>query len=156
MHSILPLLFLLAQTLAPAPPTVQRVEVATGATARSVEPGGSTVLWIDVTPKPGIHVYAPDAKGFDPPKLIVSPHPGVAFGKPTFPVGQPTLTPGTTDRVPVYLRTFRVSQPVTVAGTMKPGGTLTLHGALNYQSCDDRLCYPTVSVPVSWTLALEQ
>ena len=33
-------------------------------------------------------------------------------------------------------------------------GTLTLRGTLDYQACDDRVCYNPVSVPLSWTVTL--
>ena len=33
---------------------------------------------------------------------------------------------------------------------------LTLSGTLDYQACDDLLCYPPVSVPLSFTLDLDQ
>ena len=32
--------------------------------------------------------------------------------------------------------------------------SLTLSGSLEYQACDDKLCFNPVSLPVSWTLTL--
>ena len=32
---------------------------------------------------------------------------------------------------------------------------LTLSGTFNYQACDDELCYPPVSLPLSFTLDLD-
>ena len=34
-------------------------------------------------------------------------------------------------------------------------GKLTIEGALKYQACDDRICYPPETVPVRWTLQVE-
>ena len=31
---------------------------------------------------------------------------------------------------------------------------LTLTGRLDYQACDDRVCYDPASVPLSWTLTV--
>jgi hypothetical protein len=31
---------------------------------------------------------------------------------------------------------------------------LTLTGSLDYQACDDQICYNPVSVPLSWTVAV--
>jgi hypothetical protein len=31
---------------------------------------------------------------------------------------------------------------------------LTLTGSLDYQACDDEVCYNPVSVPLSWTVAM--
>jgi hypothetical protein len=36
-----------------------------------------------------------------------------------------------------------------------PGATLTVKGTLKYQACDNSICYAPVSVPLSWTLALQ-
>jgi hypothetical protein len=32
--------------------------------------------------------------------------------------------------------------------------TLTVTGTLDYQACDDKICYIPVSLPLSWTLDL--
>jgi hypothetical protein len=36
-----------------------------------------------------------------------------------------------------------------------PDGSLTLKGVLKYQACDNTICYAPVSVPVTWTVALQ-
>jgi hypothetical protein len=62
------------------------------------------------------------------------------------------------ERVPVYQKPFQLVQPVTVDASSKgaprpaAGDELTLKAALNYQACDDRICFPPVSVPLSWTV----
>ncbi len=33
--------------------------------------------------------------------------------------------------------------------------SLTIHGALKYQACDDKFGYNPMSVPLSWTLQLK-
>ena len=32
--------------------------------------------------------------------------------------------------------------------------TLTVNGTLEYQACDDQICFNPASVPLSWTLSL--
>lgn len=145
---------LLLQTLAPAPPAVQRVTVVTGVSAERAAAGGAASLWVDVVPKAGIHVYAPGAKGFDAVVLFVAPRTGMTFGKAQYPAGEPMASPGTTERVPVYTKMFRITQPVTLARTVKSGEDLLVSGAVRYQACDDRLCYPTASIPVSWIVRM--
>ena len=146
------LVALLIQTLASAPPAVQRVDVVGRMSVESVPPGGTVVLWADVTPKRNIHVYAPGAKGFEAVALIVSRKAGLAFGKPKYPAGELLASPGVDQRVPVYVKTFRMTQPLTLDRTVKSQTILTIAGAVNYQACDDRLCYPTASIPVNWTI----
>jgi hypothetical protein len=32
---------------------------------------------------------------------------------------------------------------------------MTVSGTVNYQSCDDKVCYPPESAPVTWTLTVK-
>jgi hypothetical protein len=143
---------LLAQRLAPEPAISQHVTVTSGASAPAVAPGGTTSLWADITPGPNIHVYAPGAKDFQAVALIVSPLAGVAFGKAAYPAGTLVSFPGLDARVPVYQKLFRITQTLTLGRTRTAGATLTIAGAVNYQACDDRVCFPPASVPVNWTV----
>lgn len=146
---------LLAQRLGPAPATSQHVIVTSGATVPGLAPGGTASLWADVTPKPNIHVYAPGAKDFQAVALVVSPLTGVRFGKATYPAGVRLSFPGLDAPVPVYQKLFRITLPLTLDRTRKPGATLTIAGAVNYQACDDRVCFPPASAPVNWTLRVK-
>jgi DsbC/DsbD-like thiol-disulfide interchange protein len=111
---------------------------------------GSITLALEVTPNPRIHVYAPGAKDFTAVALILTPQADVTAGKPVYPKADVASAPGSDD-APAYSKTFRITQPVTVkGGTAKD---LTIAGVLNYQACDDRVCYPVSSLPVSWTLS---
>ncbi len=87
--------------------------------------------------------------------IVVTPQRGVAFGKPAYPAGTPMSFPGIPERVPVYQKVFRITQPATIAGTATSGQTLTIAGAVNYQACDDRVCFPPASVPVMWRLRIQ-
>ena len=65
------------------------------------------------------------------------------------------------ERVPVYQRPFTLLQEAVVAGTPETEealaqlDALTVSGTLDYQACDDRLCFTPVSVPLSFTLDLD-
>ena len=146
---------LVAQTLAPAPSAIQHIVVTPGATVASALPGDTLTLWIDVTPKPNIHVYAPGAKDYQIVTLVTTPQRGLAFGKPSYPAGTPMAFPGITERIPVYQKLFRITQPITLARTMGRGQTLMIAGAVNYQACDDRVCFPPASIAVMWTIAVK-
>ena len=142
----------MGQLLAPRPAAVQHVTVASGAAADAVAPGGSVSLWVDVMPKPNIHVYGPGAKEFTPVALKVSPAPGTKALKPKYPAPELLESPGSDKPVPVYRTQFRIVQPIAVSKTAKPGQTLDISGTLNYESCDERLCYPLLSIPINWTV----
>jgi hypothetical protein len=136
---------LLSQLLAPKT-TVQHVT----AEATVVKaPDGSVTLALDVTPNPGIHVYAAGAKDFTPVSLVLTPHDAVTPGKATYPRADPVPVAGG-DPAPAYRKAFRISQPVTVKNTK--GGLVEVDAVLKYQACDDRVCYPVAMLPVNWTL----
>jgi hypothetical protein len=136
-----------AQTLAPKPSVVQRVTVATSATPRTGATGKVT-LHLDVTPKPNIHVYATGAKEFTPVSLVITPRAGLTVGIPGYPTAHPA-PPLSADTAPAYRAAFRIVQPITLAAATDD---VVVSGVLNYQACDEHLCYPVASLPVSWTI----
>jgi hypothetical protein len=133
-------------------PAPQHASVAPSASVASVAPGGKLTLWAEVTPFPAIHIYAAGAKDFTPVSLVVTPMAHVRTGKPVYPKADGDA-PGDLEPVPAYKQPFRIAVPVTIAGTA-PRGPITISGAVNYQACDDRLCYPASSAPVTWHVAV--
>lgn len=144
-----------AQGLLSGKPTPQQASVTTSASATAVAPGGRLTLWAEVAPNPKMHVYAEGAKGFTAVSLALTPNPNVGFGKASYPKSSLIDVPGETVKVPAYSGPFRIAVPVTITATAKPGESLTLGGALNYQACDDVLCYPVSVLPVLWTIEVK-
>jgi len=140
------LALLLAQSLLAPKPTVQHVTAAPSV-VRGAD--GRVTLALEVTPNPRIHVYAPGAKDFTSVSLILTPQPDVTPTKPVYPKADVASAPGSDD-APAYSKAFRITQVVTVKGAAKD---LTIAGVLNYQACDDRVCYPVSSLSVTWTVA---
>ena len=143
-----------AQDLAPKAAAVQYVTVESSASTATAAPGAALLLWADVTPKRNIHVYAPGAKDVTAVSLVTTPNTRVTFGTVQIPRGRMMTTIGTTEPTPVFVERFRVVQPVTIARSVPSGSTVSVSAALNYQACDDRLCYPTATVPVVWTIVV--
>lgn len=151
---ILALAFL--QTLLPKS-SVQQIAVTASTSTPTVAKGGAVALWADITPNKNIHVYATDKQGFTPLALKVVPQPGIGVGKVTYPPAAAGLTPGIDMAIPLpmYTKPFRVTQAITISPSAKSGDVLTIAGAINYQACDDRLCYPATSMPVTWTVTVK-
>ena len=60
--------------------------------------------------------------------------------------------------MPVYQETFQLVQEVVPDVTpeaIAAFDSLTLTGRLDYQACDDEICYNPVSMPISWTVAVQ-
>ena len=59
------------------------------------------------------------------------------------------------ETVPVFQKPFRLTQDVTVAKNAKPGSTIAVSGTLDFQACDDKVCFVPESVPLTWTLVVK-
>jgi DsbC/DsbD-like thiol-disulfide interchange protein len=128
----------------------KHLTVATSAPAGAVAPGTRVSLVVDVTPKPEMHVYAPEQKGLIPISLVLEANRAVKAHATRFPKSE-KFKP--LDEVQfVYSRPFRIVQDVTV--TPKATGTITIKGTLKYQACDNAICYAPVTVPVAWSISL--
>ena len=120
-------------------------------------------LALDVTPGPDTHVYAPGAeeKGY---RVI-----GFNLDKPELARIEPVSYPESEiyyfepldEHVPVYQNKFTILQEVVMNGDaeteeiMSTLDALTLTGTLDYQACDDAICFLPQSIPVSFTVDLE-
>jgi DsbC/DsbD-like thiol-disulfide interchange protein len=143
---------LLAALLAVATP---HLRMATSASAAEATRGAIVRLFVDVMPDPKVHVYAPGAKDYLPIALTLTPHAGVKVGKLAYPTSQDWYFEPLKEHVPVYQAPFRLEQAVTLGPSLKVGQKVTLTGVLNYQACDDVVCFNPVSVPVSWTVTVK-
>src|SRR5262245_60048119 len=52
-----------------APPLSKHATIATATDAANPAPGAKVALFLDMTPNPGVHVYAPGAKDYLPVKI---------------------------------------------------------------------------------------
>jgi hypothetical protein len=130
--------------------------VVAGPVDLGVKPGAKAMLFVDVTPNPNIHVYAPGAKDFIP-ITVKFENPGststnVKIGKLTYPKSE--LMTFADEKVPVFQKPFRLTQEVTVPGSLKSGASVPIKASVDYQACDDKVCYAPESVPVSWMLTV--
>ena len=118
---------------------------------------------VEVEPNPSIHVYAPGADDMGYRVIALNLHPveHVRFEPAIYPESEIYHFEPLDERVPVYQRPFTLLQEAVVSGepgvedAFKELGALTVTGTLDYQACDDELCFNPVSVPVSFTLAVD-
>jgi len=139
--------------LTPRDAAPKHLRVATSASAADAAPGAKVSLFVDVTPAPGIHVYAPGAKDFLPIAVALDPATDATIGKTVYPKSE-TIT-FDDDRVPVFQKVFRLTAPLSIASLARRGTTITISGKVNYQACDDAVCFIPASVPVRWTIAVK-
>jgi hypothetical protein len=65
------------------------------------------------------------------------------------------------ERVEVYSKPFRLVQDVTILATpevqklLSTQPTVTIAATIDYQACDDRICYNPARVPIRFTVAMK-
>jgi DsbC/DsbD-like thiol-disulfide interchange protein len=142
-----------AQTILPDPAkTPQYITLATSASATAAAPGSKIQLFVDVTPNPGIHVYAPGAKEYLPIEVTLKPPAGVSAAKTMYPKSERIMF--AQELVPVFQKPFRLVKAITLAPTIRTDGPLVISGVVDYQACDDAICFKPAVLPVVWTLTV--
>jgi DsbC/DsbD-like thiol-disulfide interchange protein len=147
------LLLLLAQILPPAGKPGHATILAAPTEVNGAA-GGKLALFVDVAPKPGIHVYAPGSDTYIPITVKLNALPDLKVGKVAYPKSE--IMTFADEKVPVFQKPFRLTQDVTLGKSLKAGSTVIVTGTVNYQACDDRVCYPPESSPVSWTVVVQK
>ena len=139
------------------PTTTKHLTVSTSAIPAAVAPGARVSLVVEVAPKPTMHVYAPGQKDFIPVSLTLAASDAIKAETPQFPVAEKLEVKELGETHLVYTKPFRIVQAVTIAKSalVRRSSTITVKGTLKYQACDTSICYAPVSVPVTWTLALQ-
>ena len=130
----------------------QHIAAAPSASAASAKPGAKVSLFVDVVPDRGIHVYAAGAKGYQSITLTLTSSAGFTGGKVTYPKSETLFFEPLNETVPIYQKPFRLTEEITIAKSAKAGTKLTVAGTVDYQACDDRVCFIPASLPVSWTV----
>ena len=126
----------------------------------AVAPGDRTVLVVEIEPGEGMHVYAPGAESYRIITLAVPTQPFVRALAVQYPPSEIYHFVPLNERIPVYQKPFTLRQPLVLDASSRARNalrgkpSLTVTGTLEYQACDDRVCFNPVSVPLSWTLAL--
>ena len=148
----------LAQNSAPSlqfrgEPGSKHATIVASPTNLGAAPGGKVTLFLDVTPKPGIHVYAPGTKDYIPISLKLDPSAGVKPGKMTYPKSE-IMTFGD-EKVPVFQKPFRLAQEVTLDKSAASGASVSVAGTVHLQACDDRVCFPPENVPITWNVTVK-
>jgi hypothetical protein len=115
--------------------------------------GAKVSLSVDVTPKSGIHVYAPGSADYIPVEMKLDATAGITKGKVVYPKSEMMTFGG--EKVPVFAKAFRLTEDVTLAKSVKSGDKITVSGTVSLQACDDKVCYPPENAPVSWTLTVK-
>jgi hypothetical protein len=134
--------------------------VNTSISAVDIQPGKKLSLSFDVTPKRNMHVYAPGKHDYQVIAVKLDPQPWMKVGPTTYPPSEIYHFKELDEKVETYGRPFKLVQDVAVLDTAAArkamaAGPIKLSGRLEYQACDDKVCYAPTKVPVSFELSVK-
>ena len=124
-------------------------------------PGERLSVTVNVTPKPGMHLYAPGKHDYQVVQLTLDPQPWLRPQSTTYPASETYHFKPLDERVEVFMKPFRLRRDLTLLATpeaQKLLGALTsvtITGALEYQACDDKVCFNPTRVPISFAVSLK-
>ena len=136
------------------------VTLTTYVTDRVAAPGTHFSLVMDVVPGPRVHVYAPGVTGYKPIALSLQPQPALVVRSPQFPKAEDYFFKPLDEHVAVYQRPFRIVQDLEIdpspqaAAALNDRAEMAIAGTLDYQACNDTVCFTPQSVPLTWTIGL--
>jgi peroxiredoxin len=139
----------------------QHLDVVTYPSDAAIAPGNRFSVVARITPHAAVHVYAPGAANYKIIELKVLPGQYIRALAPVYPPSEVYFFKPLNERVPTYQKPFTITQQVVLDGqastrtALTGQSSLTVSGVLNYQACDDRLCYDPVSLPLTWTVGLK-
>jgi hypothetical protein len=149
-----------SQPRAPSPVSTDHLKLRAISGQSPVGPGGRFSLVLEIEPRPRMHVYAPGAADNRIITLTVASQPFVKLLPVRYPESEIYVFEPLNERIPVYQKPFKLVQDAVLEDTPAARAALdgkrqlTVTGTLEYQACDDRICFNPVSVPVSWTVTL--
>lgn len=124
-------------------------------------PGERLSIVVDVTPARGMHVYAPGQHSYQVVRLELDAQPWLKLHPTVYPASTIYHFKPLDERVAVFEKPFRLRRDITVLATpeaqkMLAGMTSAIvSGALEYQACDDTLCFNPARVPISFTVGIK-
>ena len=125
-------------------------------------PGERLAIIINVSPKPGMHLYAPGKHDYQVVQLSLDPQPWMRSQPTIYPASEIYHFKPLNERVEVFMRPFRLRRELTLLATQEAQKMLaamtsvTITGALEYQACDDKVCFSPVRVPVSFIVKMKE
>lgn len=140
--------------------STRHAEITPHTSDLTIAAGDRFSLTVDVQPHSNIHIYAPGAKGYREISLSIEPNSQIRVLPLQYPVSDISTITFLDQPVPVFQKPFRLVQDLILMGAPDSQApprekvSMTIRGTLEYQACDDRMCFFPVSVPLAWTLSV--
>lgn len=131
----------------------QVVEARTALATNGVHAGSRAKAVVVGEVKPGFHINAhhPTLNYLIPTKVEFEPSKSVHVERVLYPKGRPIKFSFSETALSVYEGEVPIGLQLRVSKSVS-AHTISLHGKLDYQACNDHSCLPPTSVPVSLSL----
>jgi hypothetical protein len=146
----------------PARNTTPHLTVESSISQASAAPGSRLTVSVDVTPRPTMHVYAPGKHDYQVVALTLDSQPWAKLEPTKYPPSEKYFFAPLNETVEVYSKQFRLTRALTLLDTPEARQALagqpsiTVTGRVEYQACDDKVCYSPGKVPVRFAVTLTQ
>jgi DsbC/DsbD-like thiol-disulfide interchange protein len=137
-----------------------QADVTSFLTEEVVTPGSPFSLVLEISPHPGMHMYAPGAAGYKIVAFALESNPVLVSQPLEYPASEIYEFRPLNERVPVYQTPFRLAQRFAISTAPEHRAALagrtavTIRGTFTYQACDDRVCFTPRSVPIAHDVTL--
>lgn len=134
--------------------------VHTSISSNVVTPGRQLSLAFEVTPKRNMHVYAPGKHDYQVITVKLDPQPWLKVQPTKYPPSEIYHFKELDEKVETYGKPFKLTQEIAILDTLEAkkalaAGSVKLSGRLEYQACDDKVCYAPTRIPVSFVLTVK-
>ena len=136
------------------------LSVTTSISEAEISAGEKVSVTFDITPKRNMHVYAPGKHEYQVIAVKIDPQPWMKVAPTTYPPSEIYHFKELDEKVETYGKPFKLVQDVTILNTPAARKALAaapvkLSGTLQYQACDDKVCYAPTKIPVSFDLTVQ-
>ena len=149
-----------AQGLGPLRNDTMHLTVHTSISDTAVTPGKPVSLAFEITPKRNMHVYAPGKHDYQVITIRVDPQPWLKVQPTKYPPSEIYHFKALDEKVETYGKPFKLVQEISVLDTPEAkkalaAGPVKVSARLEYQACDDKVCYAPTRIPVSFALTVK-
>ena len=110
---------------------------------------GAVSFVVEIEPRPDMHVYAPGADDYRIISLEIDKQDALRVRPLQYPASEIYHFVPLNEKIPVYQKPFALKLD---ASAQTSRGELAVTGRLEYQACDDKVCFAPVTVPLAWTV----
>jgi DsbC/DsbD-like thiol-disulfide interchange protein len=141
--------------------TTLHLEMTAGLSADELDPGTPLSIIVQVTPKKGMHVYAPGQEDYRPILVVLAANPPVPIRETVYPTPIRYMFAPLKQEVLVYSEPFQLTRDVSAEtdaerAQIRSRSRVTIKGTLDYQACDDNVCYLPTKIPLEWTVQVKR